>query len=87
MWRGCVSFCEERLCDFFVERLRDFFCGCMIFVMERLCDSFWSLHDFYLVERLHDFVVWRSCIWLICCMNFCVEILRSLIPSFFLEVA
>ena len=32
VWRGCVSFCEERLRDFFGERL---------------CDFFLRLHDFF----------------------------------------
>ena len=25
VWRGCVSFCEEMLRDFFVETWRDYF--------------------------------------------------------------
>ena len=27
LWRGCTIFLVDRLCDFFVERLRDFVCG------------------------------------------------------------
>ena len=54
----------ERLRDFFVESLHDFFClrGCMIFLVDRLCDFF--------VERLHNFVCGKIA-WFLCVEKLC----------------
>ena len=42
---------------FFVDRLRDIFCGEVAFFLWRVHDFFMeSLHDSFVVERLRDFV-------------------------------
>ena len=48
---------------FFVDRLRDIFCGEVAFFL-------WRVHDFFM-ERLHDFFLLRGCVIL------CLERLRD----------
>ena len=73
---GCVSFCEERLCDFLRRDCVIFKKSCMIFVVERLCDCFGGCMIFFggevklllfveklrFVDILHDFFVSRGCL-------------------------